>query len=174
MSLHIRPALEADAATIVTLIQALAAYEREPDAVEVTASDLAAQLASPSPPFACLLALWHGEVCGFALYFQSYSTWRGRPGLYLEDLFVTPERRGLGIGKALLCRLAALAVARGYARMEWAVLNWNQPAIDFYTALGATPQNEWTRYRLCDAPLQRLAMLDAAAFGAGAGGPARR
>lgn len=156
-ALAIRTATPADAETILAFIRALAEYEREPQAVEATAEVLAAQLASPRPPFECLLAELDGEPVGFALYFQSYSTWRARPGIYLEDLFVRPEQRGRGIGRALLARLAAIAVDRGCARLEWAVLDWNRPAIDFYTALGAKPLDEWTVFRLSDEPLRRLA-----------------
>lgn len=157
MSLTVRNAEVADAATVVALIQALADYEREPDAVKVTVEQLAAQLASSPRPFECWMAEWNGVACGFALFFQNYSTWRGRPGLYLEDLFVLPSHRGRGIGKALLRKLAQTAVARGYARMEWAVLDWNQPAIDFYLAVGAKAMDSWTGYRLTDEPLRRLA-----------------
>lgn len=160
MNFELRPAQPDDAPTIHALITGLAVYEREPDAVEVTVDTLRQQLALAHPPFECLLAertddteprdgaQASREALGFALFFQSYSTWRGKPGLYLEDLFVIPEARGAGIGKALLRRLAAIAVERDYGRMEWAVLNWNQPAIDFYQSLGASPLDEWTTYRL--------------------------
>ena len=156
MPLRIRHATSDDAALVLSFIRELAAYEREPDAVRATVESLGAQLASPTPPFECLVAEADGTACGFALFFQSYSTWRGRPGIYLEDLFVSEAARGRGIGKALLREVARVAVARGCARLEWAVLDWNQPAIDFYAALGATPMSEWTVFRLSDEPLRRL------------------
>jgi GNAT superfamily N-acetyltransferase len=152
-----RFAVPEDAETIHRFIVELATYEREPDAVHCTPDDLRRQLASERPPFECLLAEVDGEACGFALFFSSYSTWRGRAGIYLEDLYVPPALRGRGVGKRLLAELAALAVARGCARLEWAVLDWNEPAIGLYRQLGATPQNEWTTYRLTDGPLERLA-----------------
>lgn len=155
--LRIRQATPDDAALVLRFIRELAEYEREPLAVEATEEGLRAQLAMRQPPFECLLAELDGEACGFALFFQSYSTWRGRPGIYLEDLFVSAARRGRGVGKALLGRVAHLAVERGCARLEWAVLDWNQPAIDFYRALGATPMSEWTVFRLSGAALTRCA-----------------
>lgn len=157
VSLTIRRATSDDAAIVLGFIRELATYEREPNAVQTTLESLGSQLSSPTPPFECLLAEADGEPRGFALYFQNYSTWRGRPGIYLEDLFVSESARGRGIGKALLREVARIAVARGCARMEWAVLDWNQPAIDFYAALGATPMSEWTVFRLSDEPLNRLA-----------------
>ncbi len=156
MNLSIRSAVPDDAAVIHRFISELAEYEREPDAVEATPASLRAQLESPKPPFECLIAERDGQPVGFALFFQSYSTWRGRPGLYLEDLFVPPSERGKGVGKALLRRLAAIAVQRGYGRMEWAVLDWNQTAIDFYESLGAEPLDEWTVYRLTGGALSAL------------------
>jgi GNAT superfamily N-acetyltransferase len=157
MSVAIRFAGPTDAATLHRFIVGLAVYEREPEAVRVTPAELAAQLAAPRPPFECLLAERDGTPAGFALFFQSYSTWRGRPGLYLEDLFVEEAHRHRGIGTALLRRLAALAVERGCARLEWAVLDWNEPAIAFYRTLGAESLTEWTTWRLCDEALARLA-----------------
>jgi GNAT superfamily N-acetyltransferase len=157
MRLAIRFAGPADAATLHRFIVGLAVYEREPEAVLVTPADLAEQLASPRPPFECLLAERDGTPAGFALFFQSYSTWRGRPGLYLEDLFVEEAHRHRGIGTALLRRLAATALDRGCARMEWAVLDWNEPAIAFYRTLGAEPMSEWTTWRVSEAALARLA-----------------
>ena len=153
----IRFATPADAATFIALIRALAAYEREPDAVEASEATLASQLAEPSPPFECLIAEVDGEAAGFALFFHTYSTWRGRRGLWLEDLFVRPEHRGAGIGRALLVELARLAVARGCARFEWTVLDWNELAIGFYRGLGAAPLDEWTTWRLDGAALAALA-----------------
>jgi GNAT superfamily N-acetyltransferase len=157
MSLRLRPAGPDDAADIHRLICALATYEREPDAVEVTPDVLRAQLSAARPPFECVLAEEDGLVVGFALYFHNYSTWRGRPGLYLEDLFVEPARRGRGIGRRLLVHLAQLAVDRGCARMEWVVLDWNAPAIAFYRSLGAGPQSDWSVFRLHGAALADLA-----------------
>ena len=148
MGLSIRFATAQDAEVILGFIRGLAAYEREPDAVEVTAAILRAQMESVDPPFECLLAELDGAPAGFALFFRNYSTWRGRPGLFLEDLFVPERHRRNGIGRALLRRLAALAVERGYGRMEWSVLDWNKPAQDFYRSLGATPMDEWTIWRL--------------------------
>ncbi len=155
--LHIRPATPGDAALIHRFIVELAIYEREPDAVRVSPAALAEQLSQPHPPFECLIGELAGEPVGFALFFQSYSTWRGAPGIYLEDLYVRPEARGRGCGRALLRRLAATARERGCARVEWSVLDWNTPAIRFYEALGARPLSEWTVFRLSGAPLLRLA-----------------
>jgi len=152
----IRLATAADAATIHGFIVALAVYEREPDAVEVTPAVLAAQMASARPPFECLLAEVDGAAVGCALFFQTYSTWRGRIGLHLEDLFVLPEHRRRGVGTALLGRLAGVALERGCARLEWAVLDWNLPAIEFYRASGAAPLEEWTTWRVSDEGLLAL------------------
>jgi GNAT superfamily N-acetyltransferase len=153
----IRFATAADAPTVLRFICALAEYEREPDAVEVSADTLREQLAAPHPPFECLLAEVEDRVVGFALFFHNYSTWRGRLGVHLEDLFVPESERGHGHGRALLRRLAQLAIERGGARLEWAVLDWNQPAIDFYERQGATAQDEWTTYRLDGPALEKLA-----------------
>ena len=162
MPARLRAAGPADAPVIFRLIVDLATYEREPDAVVVTPEELRDQLAADRPPFACLLAEVHDAagdptVVGFALYFNNYSTWRGRQGLYLEDLFVTPAYRGRGIGKQLLVRLAQLAVEHGWARMEWSVLDWNSPAIAFYQKLGAQPMSDWTVFRLTGPALVELA-----------------
>lgn len=161
VSLRIRFATPDDAPTLHRFICELAAYEREPAAVKVTADELRAQLSQPRPPFECLLAERPGdaatEALGFALFFGSYSTWRGRPGLYLEDLYVPPVHRGAGVGRALLAALARLARARGCARLEWPVLDWNAPAIGFYARLGAIAMSEWTTWRLTDEALERLA-----------------
>jgi GNAT superfamily N-acetyltransferase len=157
MPLAIRFATPDDAATLHAFITALAVYEREPDAVRVTPGELRAQLAAARPPFECLLAEEDGVARGFALFFPTYSTWRGRPGMWLEDLFVAEAHRRRGIGRALLGRLARLAVERGWARLEWSVLDWNAPALAFYRTLGAQPLDQWTTHRLCDAPLLALA-----------------
>ena len=153
----LRTATADDAGLILRFIQALADYEREPDAVETDEETLRAQLAEPSPPFECLIAELDGAAVGFALFFHNYSTWRGRRGIWLEDLFVLPEHRGRGAGKALLRRVAALATERGCARVEWTVLDWNQPAIDFYRSLGAQAMDEWTTHRVADRALASLA-----------------
>lgn len=153
----IRPATTDDAATILRFIRELAVYEREPDAVEVTVETLREQLSSPRPPFECVIGELADEPVGFALFFANYSTWRGRAGLYLEDLYVTPQARGAGVGKALLRHLAALAVGRGCVRMEWSVLDWNAPAIGFYESIGAAPMSQWTVYRLADGALRAFA-----------------
>ena len=145
--LRIRWARPDDAEVIHRFVCELARFEREPDAVEVTADTYRKQLLSERPPFECLIAETATPV-GFALFFGTYSTWRGRPGIHLEDVYVPPEHRGRGVGSALLRRLARVAVERGCGRLEWAVLDWNQPAIDFYDALGATVMAEWLTYRL--------------------------
>lgn len=160
MTLRIRAARPGDAGTIHQFIRGLAEYEREPDAVDVTPEELAQQLALPHPPFECLLAERDNHAVGFALFFMNYSTWRGRPGLYLEDLFVPQKHRGDGVGRALLERLARITTERGGARMEWSVLDWNEPAIRFYERLGATPLGEWTAWRLTGDALTNLGAAD--------------
>lgn len=155
--LTIRFATIDDAATIHGFITDLAIYEREPDAVEATVSSLRAQLGAEQPPFECLLGEVDGLAVGFALFFQSYSTWKGVPGLYLEDLFVSPEQRGHGYGAALLGELAALAVERGCARLDWQVLDWNTPSIEFYEAIGAEIKRDWIPCRLTGAALDAMA-----------------
>jgi GNAT superfamily N-acetyltransferase len=156
MQPHIRFATPDDAETVLSFIHALAIYEREPDAVRTDAATIARQLASDRPPFECLLAEIEGRAVGFALFFANYSTWLGKPGIHLEDLFVLPEERGQGHGKALFLRVAEIAVERGCGRLEWAVLDWNQPAIDFYRSLGSEPLSEWTTERLSGEALERL------------------
>jgi GNAT superfamily N-acetyltransferase len=157
MTLTIRFAEARDADTIVRLIRGLAEYERDLDAVEVTSAEIRSQIESANPPFECLLAEYESETAGFALFFRNYSTWRGRPGLYLEDIFVREEFRGHGIGGALMRRLAGIAVERGWARMEWSVLNWNTPAQGFYREQGARRLDSWTTWRLDGDALERLA-----------------
>jgi GNAT superfamily N-acetyltransferase len=161
--LSIRYATPEDAEQIFSFVVALAEYEREPLAVKVTPEVLRAQLGEAPPPFECLIAELEGRPAGFALFFGTYSTWRGRRGLWLEDLFVDPRLRGRGIGKALLSRIAAIATERGCARLEWSVLDWNKPAIDFYESVGAAPLDEWTSYRLTDGALSALAASSQAA-----------
>lgn len=153
----IRAATPADLHTIVKLIRDLAEYERLAHAVDLDEAEVRAHLFGPRPYAEVLLAEDAGAVVGFALFFHNYSTFRGKPGIYLEDLFVVPAARGKGFGKLLLVELAKLAVARDCARVEWSVLNWNEPSINFYKALGAVPMDEWTVYRLTDDALKRLA-----------------
>ncbi len=154
----LRPATAADLATIIELIRALAEYEREPDAVSLDPEELRRHLFGPRPYAEVILAETEaGASVGFALFFHNFSTWEGRPGIYLEDLFVRPEYRGQGYGKALLAALARLAIERGCARLEWAVLDWNEPSIQFYRALGAVPMDEWTTYRVTGDSLTDLA-----------------
>jgi GNAT superfamily N-acetyltransferase len=152
----IRPATEADVPIIAKLIRDLAEYERLSHAVDFDEAKLRDHLFGPRPYAEVLLAEDAGRVVGFALFFHNYSTFRGKPGLYLEDLFVLPECRGKGHGKALLLALAKLAVERGCARVEWSVLNWNAPSIAFYKSLGATPMDEWTVYRLTGDALRNV------------------
>jgi GNAT superfamily N-acetyltransferase len=159
----VRPARVSDLERIRELVLELATYERAADQVKVTTDQLRTALFGPQPAAYALVAETdEGAVVGFALYFLNFSTWEGVHGIYLEDLFVAPEHRGTGLGKALLQSLAAIAVDRGYARFEWSVLNWNQPSIDFYTAMGAVPLGDWTVFRLTDGALTAAARgLDA-------------
>ncbi len=159
----VRPALPADVPVVLELVRELAVYEREPDAVEATEELLREALFGEQPSASCLVALDRsGAVVGFALWYVTFSTWKGLPGLWLEDLFVRPAARGHGLGKALLQELAAVCVHRGYPRFEWWVLDWNAPAIGFYRALGAVPQDEWTTFRVDGPALVRLATPDGA------------
>lgn len=144
----IRPATPDDVPTILRLIRDLAEYERALPEAKATEEDLREHLFGAEPKVFAHVAEHRGEVVGFALWFLSFSTWIGRHGIYLEDLYVDPAARGGGHGKALLTELARIADERGYGRVEWAVLNWNTPAIGFYESLGARPQDEWTVYRL--------------------------
>ena len=154
--LLIRAAQPADASLILELIRGLATYERAPDSVLATEADILRDGFGPRPYFHCLIAEWDGKPAGFALYFFNYSTWRGRPGIHLEDLFVYPVLRGHGIGKALLQRVASIAVENDCARYQWDVLDWNQPAIDFYKSLGAEFLDEWRIMRVDGEALARL------------------
>jgi GNAT superfamily N-acetyltransferase len=142
----IRPARETDVPTILSLVRGLAEYERLADQAVATEDDLRRTLFGPKPSAEVVLAEDERGVAGFALFFHNYSTFRGKPGLYLEDLFVVPERRGEGIGKALLLHLKDIAVERGCGRMEWSVLSWNEPAVGFYRRLGAVVMDDW---RIC-------------------------
>lgn len=163
MSTRIRPATPADVPTILRFINELAQYEREPDAVVATEAMIEHSLFGEGHVAHGLIATVNGVPMGFAIYFFNFSTWLGRPGLYLEDLYVTPASRGSGVGRALLTHLARTAVERGCGRMEWSVLDWNQPAIDFYRALGAKPMDEWTVYRLTGQSLDAVAAMAAPA-----------
>ncbi len=154
----LRPAVEADLDTIIAFIHGLAEYEREPQAVVLDREEVRRNLFGPRPAAEAIMAQTDsGEAAGFALYFQNFSTWTGKAGLYLEDLFVKPELRRNGFGKALLIELARICVERGYGRFEWSVLDWNEPAISFYRSLGAVPLDEWTVYRVSGDALHRLA-----------------
>jgi GNAT superfamily N-acetyltransferase len=155
----VRPARNTDVERIRQLVVDLATYERAADQVRVTTEQLRQALFGPGPAAFALVAEAEGQVVGFALYFLNFSTWEGVHGIYLEDLYVAPEHRGTGLGKALLQSLAALAVSRGYARFEWSVLNWNQPSIDFYKAMGARPQGDWTVFRLSGEALTAAAQV---------------
>ena len=158
MALEIRPATERDVPLILDFIRGLAEYERMLDQVEATEASLRASLfpAAHAPVAHCVIGAVDGTPAGFALYFFNYSTFLGRAGLYLEDLFVKPEFRGVGLGKALLLHLAALAQERGCGRMEWAVLDWNEPAIGFYESLGAKRLLDWQLCRLDRPTLEAL------------------
>jgi GNAT superfamily N-acetyltransferase len=160
MATTIRVAMAEDVGLILRFIRALAEYEREPDAVEATEDDLLRHGFGETPYYQCLIAERDGQPAGFALYFYDYSTWLGKPGLYLEDVFVDPPFRGLGIGKALLQRLAGIALEKGCARMKWEVLDWNQPAIDFYAGLGAEFLDTWRNVRVSGEALRKLAGSD--------------
>jgi GNAT superfamily N-acetyltransferase len=154
----IRTTTEADVPVILGLIRDLAEYEREPNAVVATTNGLRDVLFGPNRSAETLLALEDDRPVGFAVYFYNFSTWLGRPGLYLEDLFVRPADRGKGYGRALLVRLAQIAKDHQCGRMEWAVLDWNQPAIEFYKKLGAQPMHEWTVFRLTQDGISNLAL----------------
>ncbi len=153
----IRPAQPDDIPAIYQLIRELGEYERSLDEVTGTEDDLRRALFAARPAVFAHVAEQDGRVAGFALWFVNYSTWLGRHGIYLEDLYVTPELRGRGLGRALLAELAAICVRRGYGRLEWWVLDWNEPARGFYAALGATPMDEWTVHRLTGQALRQLA-----------------
>jgi GNAT superfamily N-acetyltransferase len=159
----IRPARPQDLPVIASLIRALAEYEKLTHEVVFTEAELGERLFGAHPSAEVLLAEQEGRVVGFAVFFSTFSTFLGRPGIHLEDLFVLPEARGRGHGEALLARLAALAVERGCGRLEWAVLDWNTPALDFYRRLGAVQLEMWRTFRLTGESLQRLAQSAAPA-----------
>ena len=154
---RIRDAAASDVPVILRLIRGLAEYERAPDAVTATEEDLLRDGFGDPPRFHVALAEWEGAAVGFAFYFFTYSTWEGRPALYLEDLFVEPAFRGWGIGKALLVHLARIAVEKGCGRYQWQVLDWNEPAIRFYESMGAQVLREWLTVRVKGEDLERLA-----------------
>lgn len=158
---RIRPARGADVTAVVRLVHELAAYERLPDECHLTDAQLHASLFGDHPALFGHVAVaddrGNGEVVGFTLHFLNYSTWEGVHGIHLEDLYVRPEHRGTGLGRALLVNLAEIAAARGYARVEWSVLDWNTPSIDFYRSLGAVPMDGWTGFRLSGPDLVRTA-----------------
>lgn len=153
----IRPAVPGDVPAIVGLVREFATYERAPDQVELTDELLTAALFAEHPAAFCHVAEHDGTVVGMALWFVNFSTWVGKHGIYLEDLFVTPDARRQGHGRALLATLAAVAAERGYGRLEWAVLDWNEPAIEFYRSIGAVPMDEWTVHRVSGPALIALA-----------------
>jgi GNAT superfamily N-acetyltransferase len=154
---RLRDAVRSDVPVILRLIHGLAEYERAPGEVTATEEDLLRDGFGDRPRFHVVLAEWDGAAVGFAFYFFNYSTWEGRPGLYLEDLFVVPEFRGWGIGKALLVHLARIAVEKGCGRYQWQVLDWNEPAIRFYESMGAQVMREWLTARVKGEDLARLA-----------------
>ena len=162
MSLATRPATPADLPLIASLIRALAEYEKLSHEVRFDEAVLGEKLFGPRPYAEVLIGEANGEALGFALFFHNFSTFEGRPGIYLEDLFVRPEARGKGLGKALLVELARLAVERGCARLEWWVLDWNEPSIGFYRSLGARPTDEWTVMRVDGTALAALAKSEPA------------
>ncbi|MFZ4533513.1 MAG: GNAT family N-acetyltransferase [Alsobacter sp.] len=153
----IRPATSADAGLVFDLVHELAVYERLEADVDATPAMIAEALFGPAPRVFCDLAEWQGQPAGFALWFYNFSTFRGRHGIYLEDLFVREAQRGHGLGKALLAHLARRCVAENLARLEWSVLDWNTPSIDFYKAQGAVMLDGWTTCRVTGEALWRLA-----------------
>ena len=155
--LRIEPATPGDVPVILDFIRQLAEYEKLSHMVVATEENIHQHVFGANPVAEVLLAYWEEAPVGFALYFRNFSTFLGQAGIYLEDLFVEPAQRGKGIGKALLARLAKIALERGYGRVEWAVLDWNTPSIEFYRSLGAVPLDEWTVYRLTGDALARLA-----------------
>jgi GNAT superfamily N-acetyltransferase len=155
-AIDIRPATDSDAALILRFIRELAAYERAEHEVLASEADIRATLFGGGPARALICSAGGVEV-GYAVYFFNYSTWQGRKGLYLEDLYVTPAHRKVGAGKALLQHLARMAVAEGCGRFEWSVLDWNEPALQFYRSIGASPMDEWVRHRLAGPALAAFA-----------------
>lgn len=159
MSPTIRPAEPADVPVLVRFVHELAAYEREPEACRLTTDQLHDALFAPDPAVFATVALVDGDVAGTAIWFRTYSTWTGVHGLHLEDLYVSPAHRRHGVARALLADLARTCVDRGWARLEWAVLDWNTPALDFYATVGSAPMDGWTTHRVDGAALAALAAL---------------
>ncbi len=162
MVAEVRPAQPGDVAEILRLVRELAAYERAPGEVRAVEADFSVALFGADPLVYCHVAEEDGQLVGFALWYVTFSTWLGRHGIWLEDLFVAPEARGRGLGRDLLSALAGICVERGYHRLEWWVLDWNEPAQHFYRSVGAHPQEGWTVWRLDQAGVQRLALARAA------------
>jgi GNAT superfamily N-acetyltransferase len=160
VSLHIREAARSDAGQILAFITELAIYEKAEHEVVASVADIERSLFEGQTPARALICELDGQPIGFAVYFYSYSTWLGRKGMYLEDLYVSPQQRGVGAGKALLRHLARLACDSGCGRLEWSVLDWNEPAIQFYRSIGASPQDEWVRYRMAGDELKAFAHGD--------------
>lgn len=158
--MHIRPATPADADEILTLIYELALYEKAPDEAKATREQIIESFFSENPKVYCDLVEVDGVIAGLAIWFLNYSTWQGKHGIYLEDLFIRPHYRGRGYGKALLQHLAAICEERGYGRFQWWVLDWNEPAIEFYKSLGAVAMDEWTVYRVSEQALTQLAQVN--------------
>ncbi len=161
MSIVIRSARPDDSAIIFAFVRELADYEKRLDSVDATEAMIAGALFAKEPRLFCDLAEWDGEAVGFAVWFLNFSSFRGRHGIYLEDLFVCPAYRGRGLGKALMARLARTCVDRGMMRFEWAVLNWNEPSIAFYKSIGAAVMDDWKICRLSGPALQAFAAQDA-------------
>ena len=157
MQLKIRDAVQADLPKILQFIKDLAEYEKAPNEVVLSISDLEQSLFGTNPQVYCLIAELENEVTGFAVWHLNYSTWLGKHGIYLEDLYVDPKYRGQGHGKALLRKLAQICVERGYKRLQWWVLDWNQSAINFYKSIGAEPMDQWTVFRVSGSSLEKLA-----------------
>ncbi len=157
--MKIRAAKREEVGVILTLIKDLAEYEKAPDAVEAKESDLLKTIFAENQKVFCEVVEVEGEIVGMAIWFLNYSTWQGKHGIYLEDLYIKPEFRGRGYGKALLQHLAAICNERGYGRFQWWVLDWNSPAIEFYRSLGAEAMSEWTVYRVSGEPLRKLGGL---------------
>ena len=157
--MKIRPARNEEASIILQLIRDLAEYEKAPDEVKASEKEIIETIFADNPKVFCDLVEVDGDIAGMAIWFLNYSTWQGKHGIYLEDLYVKPEYRGRGYGKALLQHLAGICNERGYGRFQWWVLDWNSPAIEFYRSLGAEAMSEWTVYRISGLPLRRLGEL---------------
>nr|NCW97175.1 GNAT family N-acetyltransferase [Actinomycetota bacterium] len=157
--MKIRPARKDEASIILQLIKDLAEYEKAPDEVKASEKEIIETVFADNPKVFCDLVEVDGDIAGMAIWFLNYSTWQGKHGIYLEDLYVKPEYRGRGYGKALLQHLAGICNERGYGRFQWWVLDWNSPAIEFYRSLGAEAMSEWTVYRVSGLPLRRLGEL---------------